>query len=303
MKILVIGGTGMIGAHTALHLRRSGNDVTVAARGPLSENSPAAEFPLLAGDYTVPTFTADQLSVFDGIVFAAGQDVRHKPANSDDQRFWEETQSVGVPRFAALAKQAGVKRFIQVGSYYHHLRPEFAADNPYIAARKAADEGARALADESFVVSTLNPPSIIGVMPGASTARYRRMVSWAAGNEPDIPDFAPTGGTNYMSVDSLAEAIWGALRNAVPGAAYLIGDQNLSYQQFFQMLVDAAGSTRIIAERDEAHPLLPDAAIIQGRGNTLAYEPGAEDMRLLDYARNDCTRAAEKLVETVLANS
>lgn len=99
-----------------------------------------------------------------------------------------------------------------MGSYYHHLRPELAADNPYIAARKAADEDARTLADESFVVSTLNPPSIIGVMPGASTARYRRMVSWAAENEPDIPDLAPTGGTNYMSVDSLAEAIWGALR-------------------------------------------------------------------------------------------
>ncbi|WP_139280384.1 NAD-dependent epimerase/dehydratase family protein, partial [Rhodococcus tukisamuensis] len=33
MKILVLGGTGMIGAHAALHLRERGNDVTLAARG------------------------------------------------------------------------------------------------------------------------------------------------------------------------------------------------------------------------------------------------------------------------------
>ncbi|MEV3964177.1 NAD(P)-dependent oxidoreductase [Nocardia sp. NPDC050193] len=300
MKVLIIGGTGMIGAHTALHLREHGDDVTVAARGPIPESSPVAGFPLLTGDYTVPSFTRVQLSRFDGIVFAAGQDVRHKTADDDPQSFWESTQSVGVPRFAALAKQAGVGRFVQVGSYYHQLRPDLADRNPYIAARKAADEGARALADESFTVCTLNPPSIIGAVPGASARRYRRMVSWAAGNEPDIPDFAPAGGTNYMSAASLAQAIRGALLDGESGAAYLIGDQNLSYRQFFQLMVDAAGGRRVITERDEPHPLLPDAAIIQGRGNTLAFEPDADEVRRLSYTRNDCTRAVEALIDVVV---
>jgi len=303
MKILIIGGTGMIGAHTAIHLREHGDDVTVAARGSIPDDSPVAGFPLLTGDYTVPSFTREQLSRFDGIVFAAGQDVRHKTPEDDTKQFWENTQSVGVPRIAALAKQAGVGRFVQVGSYYHQLRPDLAEHNPYIAARKAADDGARALADEAFTVCTLNPPSIIGAVPGASTRRYRRMVSWAAGNEPDIPDFAPTGGTNYMSAESLAQAIRGALLRGQPGAAYLVGDQNLSYQQFFQMLVDAAGGRRVIAERDEQHRLQPDASIIQGRGNTLAYEPDADEVRLLDYARDDCARAVRALVDVVVAAS
>ncbi|GAA4477766.1 hypothetical protein GCM10023094_20570 [Rhodococcus olei] len=301
MKILVIGGTGMIGAHAALHLREQGNDVTLAARSPLADGSPVADFPVLIGDYTIPSFTPDQLSGFDGIVFAAGQDVRHKSAADDDAEFWEKTQTGGVPRFAALAKQAGVPRFVQVGSYYHHLRPDLAAGNPYITARQAADERARALADDSFTVSTLNPPSIIGAVPGASANRYRRMVSWAAGNEPGIPDFAPTGGTNYMSARSLAEAIWGALRGAETGTAYLIGDQNLRYREFFQMLVDAAGGSRVIEERDEEHPLLPDGFIIQGRGNVLAYEPDSEAMQVLDYTRNDCARAVQDLVDVVRA--
>ncbi|WP_036501378.1 NAD-dependent epimerase/dehydratase family protein [Nocardia aobensis] len=301
MKVLIVGGTGMIGVHAALHLREHGDDVTVAGRGPISAESPVAEFPLLLGDYTVPTFTPAQLEHFDGIVFAAGQDVRHKTSEDDTRQFWETAQSVGVPRFAALAKRAGVPRFVQVGSYYHQLRPDLAEHNPYIAARKAADEGVRALADDSFAACTLNPPSIIGAVPGPSARRYRRMVSWATGNEPDIPDFAPPGGTNYMSAASLAQAIRGALVRGEPGAAYLVGDQNLSYREFFQMLVDAAGGGRIIAERDEQHRLQPDASIIQGRGNTLAYEPDAGEVRLLGYTRDDCARAVRALVDVVSA--
>ncbi|WP_280231972.1 NAD-dependent epimerase/dehydratase family protein [Nocardia cyriacigeorgica] len=303
MKILVIGGTGMIGAHAALHLREHGDEVTVAARGPVPDSSPVAGFPLLTGDYTVPTFTPEQLSRFDAIVFAAGQDFRHMTVDDDFHTFWENTQSVGVPRFAALAKQAGVGRFVQVGSYYHQLRPDLADDSPYIAARKAADEGARALADRSFTVCTLNPPSIIGAVPGASARRYRRMVSWAAGNEPGIPDFAPAGGTNFMSAASLAQAIRGALRTDESGAAYLVGDENLSYRQFFQMMIDAAGGKRTIVERDEQHPLLPDTAIVQGRGNTLAYEPDPDVVRRLGYTRDDCARAIEELVDVVRAGT
>lgn len=302
MKILVIGGTGMIGANTALFLREHGDDVTVAGRGALPEESPVADFPLLVGDYTVPSFTREQLSGFDAVVFAAGQDPRHRTAaDRDDDEFWAATQSVGVPRFAELVRQAGVGRFVQIGSYYHQIRPDLATTNPYVAARQAADERARALADDSFTVCTLNPPSIIGVMPGASTHRYRRMVSWAAGREPGIPDFAPVGGTNYMSARSLAQAVRGAVHSGDSGTAYLVGDENLEYRQFFQLMVDAAGGDRTIPARDQSHPLLSDAAIVQGRGNTLAYEPDADETRLLGYDRNDCARAVAELVDAVVA--
>lgn len=44
MKVLIVGGTGMIGAYTALHLREQGNDVTVAARNALGDESPVETF-------------------------------------------------------------------------------------------------------------------------------------------------------------------------------------------------------------------------------------------------------------------
>lgn len=301
MKILIVGGTGMIGAHTALHLRDQGNDVTVAARNPLADDSPVRDFPVLLGDYTEQTFTVDDLAPFEAIVFAAGQDIRHMGRDVDEAEFWEKTQTGGVPRFAALAKEAGVSRFVQVGSYYHHLRPEYAETMPYVAARKAADEGARALADENFNVSTLNPPSILGAISGVSAKRYRKLFSWAAGNEPQIPDFAPAGGTNYMSAQSLAEAIWGALQNAETGRAYLIGDQNLTFAEYFQLLVDAAGGDRSIEERNEEHPLLPDSFIVQGRGNVIAYDTDPAETALLGYTQGDCARAIAEMYEIVKA--
>lgn len=301
MKILIVGGTGMIGAHTALHLRDQGNDVTVAARNPLADDSPVRDFPVLLGDYTEQTFTVDDLAPFEAVVFAAGQDIRHMGRDVDEAEFWEKTQTGGVPRFAALAKEAGVSRFVQVGSYYHHLRPEYAETMPYVAARKAADEGARALADENFNVSTLNPPSILGAISGVSAKRYRKLFSWAAGNEPQIPDFAPAGGTNYMSAQSLAEAIWGALQNAESGRAYLIGDQNLTFAEYFQLLVDAAGGDRSIEERNEEHPLLPDSFIVQGRGNVIAYDTDPAETALLGYTQGDCARAIADMYEIVKA--
>jgi nucleoside-diphosphate-sugar epimerase len=168
-----------------------------------------------------------------------------------------------------------------------------------VRARKLADEGARALTGPDFNVSTLNPPSIVGFIPGIAAKRYETLVAWARGERPDLPDFAPAGGTNYMSVRSLSEAISGALRKAEPGKAYLIGDQNLTFRDFFQMIFDAAGAGRRLEERDAEHPVLPDAFIVPGRGNVLAYEPDPAETQLLGYTRNDVMRAVREIVALV----
>ena len=299
MKILIVGGTGMIGGHAALFLKEKGNDVTLAARKPVSAPSPIAEFPVLIGDYAEGTFTEADLAPFDAIVFAAGNDIRHLSRDTDEHAFWQKMQIEGVPNFVALAKRAGVKRLVQLGSYYHHVMPHLSETNAYVRGRQLADEGARALATPDFNVSTLNPPSIVGAFPGVSAKRYASLVAWGRGERPEIPDYAPAGGTNYMSVRSLCEAIWGALQNAESGKAYLIGDENLTFRDFFQKIFDATGSNRVLEERDEEHPILPDAFIVPGRGNILAYEPDPEETRLLGYTRNDIDRAIAEVVAMV----
>ena len=229
MKILIVGGTGMIGIHTALHLRGEGHEVTLGARKAPAEGSAAADFPTLVDDYTDTRLTPADLAAFDAIVFAAGNDIRHIGPADDRADFWRRTQIEGVPNFIALARDAGVPRVVHLGSYYHQVMPHLVDSDDYVRARSLADEGARALATPDFNVCTLNPPSIVGIVPGVMTPRYTTLIAYARG-ELDVPVYAPLGGTNYMSVRSLAEAISGALRGAESGKAYLIGDENLTYR-------------------------------------------------------------------------
>jgi dihydroflavonol-4-reductase len=298
-RILVVGGTGMIGSHIAGRLAARGDEVSVMSRGASSDRDPQAiaGMPRVVGDYTAADFSTAALEGFDALVFAAGNDIRHVAEGDDDDTFWRSVQSEGVPAFAARAKQAGVGRFVQIGSYYHQLHPEWAETNPYVAARKAADEGTLALAGEGFSPITLNPPSIVGVVPEKAPRHYRKMLAWVRG-ELDAPElFAPKGGTNYLSVRSLAEAVEGALARGEAGRAYLIGDANLHYNEYFQLLADAAGGDQMIAERDEWHPFLPDRFIVQGRGQVISYEPDAAEAELLGYQRGDVRRAVEEIVE------
>lgn len=303
MKTLVVGGTGMIGTHTAVHLRDLGHEVTVAARKAPASDSTAGEFPVLLGDYAEGTFSAADLKGFDSIVFAAGNDIRHVPRDADTSKFWESTQTSGVPSFVALAREAGVESVVQVGSYYHQVMPELAATNPYVEARRRADEDSRALATDGFRVITLNPPSILGLIPGRPVRGFAKTLAWADGELPNVPNFAPAGGTNYLSARSLAQAIAGAIDKGESGKAYLVGDTNLTFTEYFQMVFDAAGSAITLEERDEEHPFLPDAFIVQGRGNVLSYEPDAAETALLGYDRGDAERAVAEMVALTRASA
>lgn len=298
-RVLVVGGTGLIGAHAALLLAERGDTVVIASRSGATDHPQLAELEQLRGDYAAGTFTEAELSRFDSIVFSAGNDVRHVAVDDESAPFWSSVQSDGVPNFIELARRAGVGRVVQVGSCYHQFDPTFAAGSPYVEARRLADERSRALSDGSFAVMTLNPPPIVGTIPGRVQRRFGRMVQWARGEMPDVPVFAPRGGTNYMSVRSLAQSIAGALAAGEAGRAYLVGDENLSYAEYFGMLAEVSGRSEPLEVRDEEHPFQPDRFIVQGRGNTVSYEPPADEVALLGYDRGDIRRALQEIVDTI----
>lgn len=295
MKVLVVGGTGMIGSNLADWLSAQGAVVTLGARQSPASGTAMARHPMLLGDYTQGGFTERELARFDAIVFSAGNDIRHISADDDATTFWRTTQTEGVPAFVARARQAGVQRLVQVGSYYHQVIPELIDSNAYVRARAEADRKSRALAVPGFNVCTLNPPSIVGVPPGIATRRYEKLVAYARG-QLNIPYYAPLGGTNYMSVRSLCEAVWGALQRAASAKAYLVGDENLSFRDFFQLFFDAVGNPHQLEARDEDHPLQPVAFVVPGRNSVLAYEPDAGELDLLAYRRHDVRNAVEAVL-------
>lgn len=295
MKVLVVGGTGALGGHAALHLAAQGHDVTITGRGTgAPAGTPLTTLGFMQGDYVAGDFTPERLRGFDWVVFAAGNDPRHVPEGEGFGAWLHKANHVALPAFFAAAREAGVKRAVQLGSFYPQAAPELMADNIYIQSRLAACEGARAQGRPGFDVVSVNAPFMVGTVPGLPSAIFDPYVQWAKGLIP-IAHYAPVGGTNFMSFRSLSEAIEGALLRGEPGKDYLVGDENLSFREYFQLFFKAIGSGVTVEERDEELPLLPDIAIPQGRGNTIAYEPDAAETALLGYRRNDVAAAVAEI--------
>lgn len=295
-KTLIVGGTGLTGAHAALHLRQSGHEVTL-----LSRSAPALEclrdFRHLAGNYVEDDFALDVLGNFDQMVFAAGADIRLLPPGEDDAAFFDRVNTRAIPRFFDRAREAGIARAVYIGTYYPQVTPEKIQTSPYVRSRYLADEGVRALNGDGFTVSSLNAPFILGHVPGLVLPHLEVLVQYAAGRLEGVPVVAPAGGVNHISSRSMSEAITAALLRGEGGRAYLVGDENLSWKAYLEMYFEAVGNPVDLAVSTEEHPLFPDIILYAGRNAVIDYEP---DNGELDYSRHKVRETIEQLVAAYL---
>lgn len=296
MKILIVGGSGLTGAHAALHLRHLGHDVTLAARARPAVDC-LRDLPFETIDYQAPDFPVERLRGYASLLFAAGADPRRLPPGETAEAFYTRVNSEAIPRFFALARDAGVRRAVLIGSYYPQVTPEKIASSVYVRSRHLSDEGVRALNDERYTVCTLNAPFIIGHVPGLLVAHLRAQVQYAAGRLAGVPLVAPAGGVNHISSASLSEAIASAFERGEGGRAYLVGDENLSWKDYLEMLCAAVGQPRQLAVSTDEHPLFPDATLFAGRNAVIAYEP---DMAPLSYRRHNIRAAIDEVVAAYL---
>lgn len=302
MRILVVGGTGPIGAYCAIHLAAEGSDVTVSSRNPPAADSGVGDLDWLQGDYLAGSYSTAQLAPFDAIVFAAGSDIRHVPAGQDPDEHYLNANAGQVPGFAALARDAGVKVFIHIGSFYPQVAPDLIETDAYVRSRYLADQGVCALSDKRFRALSLNAPFVVGCPSGMANAMFMAYLGYARGFMPHILPFGPAGGSNFMSVRSLAEAVSGALKNGVGGTSYLLGDENLTFAEFFGLFFNAAGNEAELPAMDKEHPLLPDSAIITGRGSVVSYQPDPAECSALGYRRDDVRSTVDALVADIDSN-
>ena len=296
MKVLIIGGTGPIGGHAALHLQSEGHNVIISSRNPPRAGTGLENLDWLAGNYLEGSYSEEDFSDFDAVVFAAGSDLRHVPLDADADAHFLWANGELVPAFAGLAKRAGVSTFIHIGSFYPQVLPEKIETDAYVRSRHLAAEGVCALSDDNFRAMSLNAPFVVGCPEGMKNDMFTAYIGYARNLYPQIKPFGPAGATNFISTRSLSEAISGALARGVGGTSYLLGDENLSFADYFKLFFDAVGNKVDVPSLDEEHPMLPDYAIIQGRGKTITYEPDPEQTRLLGYRRHDIAATIADLV-------
>jgi len=142
---------------------------------------------------------------------------------------------------------------------------------------------------------SINAPFVVGAVDGLVIPMFAAYTQYAEGKFAPMPEFAPPGGTNFISTQSLAEAIEGGLERGAGGGSYLVGDKNMSFQDYFGAFFEAVGREKPPV-RDEEHPMLPDSAIFFGRGNNLFYETDPQVAALLGYRRNDIIPAIREIV-------
>ncbi|KAI1037507.1 hypothetical protein LB503_013088 [Fusarium chuoi] len=295
--ILIVGGTGMLGGYIALEAHSRGYAVTISGRKPVKGVPILSDLPFIKIDYTAAEYSSETLSSFDSIVFSAGADLRHVPENASADEYYLQSADSAIA-FARRARDAGVKRFVHIGSFYWHIAPELVEKTPYIRSRKIAAEGIASLSGPSFHACSLDAPWVIGTVPGMHSPIFAAYVQFAEGKlgmEPSVID----ANSNFVSIRALATAALAALEKSesVSGRTILIGDENMTFAEFFGLIFCAVGNDVRISVTDHEHPLTPEWALWAGR-SMKAYEPDAEEEALLGgYRRYSVQDAVERLVK------
>jgi dihydroflavonol-4-reductase len=242
-KVFVLGGTGFLGYYTTEELLRKGYEVATISLPPMpTEDLFSSDVSVTLGDINDMTDEAilEMLDGCDGFIYAAGADERiipKKPAS----KFFYEANVLPTQRLAYLAKEAGLKNFVVFGSYF----AEFAERLPesglkqeaYPMMRLLQEQVAFAEGDGEMNVTVLRLPYIFGTMPG-------RMPLWKMFTDQiKCQEVFPAlkGGTAMVTVEQVAEAAVGAMEHGRHRSTYAIGDTNMNYQEFYQMMVTALG--------------------------------------------------------------
>ena len=243
MKTLIIGGTGFLGYYAGLEFLRRGHSVTALGLPPLPQDEEYLQKIQVITNNFETASDEELLTSFSGqdaLVFAAGADDRINPKKPAYPFFYFHNVEV-TTRILKLAKQAGMKRAVVLGSYFCHFNrawPEYrlSETHPYIRSRAEQEQACFSLSESTFEVMVLELPYIFGSMAGR-TPLWKPLVETARSGRV----YFCAGGTNCVSVKSVAEAIVGAVEKGRGGQAYLIGDENLSWEQMFQAFGRALG--------------------------------------------------------------
>jgi nucleoside-diphosphate-sugar epimerase len=288
MRILITGGTGFVGSHTARTLLRSGHDVRLvvrdgsAARAQRVFADPDAPT-LVRGDVTDPRSIRAALDGCDAVVHCAGVTPMH-PRGADG----EALASVNVGGTRAVvggASEIGLRAIVYVSSItaiFHTDARKMTADapiarsrHPYGRSKAEAERYVRGLQAAGHPVSIVYPGGVLGPDdPGLSAAamalRYR-MTS---------PFRITSGGAQQIDVRDLA-AIIAALATQTTGSGrYLTAGHFLSWPELADLL------ERLTGCRLERVPtpgvylrLLGHAADLLRRVRPVASPLSAENMR------------------------
>lgn len=253
-KVLVTGAAGFLGSRLVRQLLEAGEEVKGLVRASSSMKNladiPRDKLDLIEGDVTVEHSVYRAMAGCDRLYHVAAVNRLWAPNRKDVL----DAAIVGTEQVLSAAKKRGIARVVctsSVATLGTTPSPEemdeshaFNLQDPetYIEGKKKAEDLALALNEEGrFEVIAALPAVILGpgdLKPSPAGEALVRFLSW------DMPliDFPIVeGGLNYVDVDDVARGHILAMEKGKPGQRYILGGENLTYEQIFSLASELAG--------------------------------------------------------------
>lgn len=303
MKIMIVGGTGLLGFHALEVALKRGysvnalaiDDVVLGAWYPGEVNVEYGDVFELPEEYLKKRFEG-----YDAMVYAVGPDDRITPA-APAYGFFRPRLVDSCAKVAVAARRAGVKKFVLLNSYFAYFdriwpEKELAKHHPYIRCRVEQAELVIAAGQDSMDVMVLELPYIFGSMPNRTPLWKEVLLDrFAAGNK----IYFPKGGTNMITAEHVGEAIIGAIEKGRHAVRYTVGDENRTFNDMLSMMMSAIGENKKIINIPGFLAVLA-GGFIEKDFRKKGLEGGLEAKHLMrhimtDYLYYDATETARAL--------
>lgn len=229
--ILVTGGTGFVGGHVVVALRRAGQRVRCLVRDVRSAEKPAlAGCELVEGDMTHPATLRAAVDGADAVVHLVA--IRQ----GKDEAF-ERIMSQGTRDLVAAAEEAGVRRFVHMSALGLDERTKDLV--PYYRAKWEMEEALRG----SSLPFVIFRPSFVFGTDGGLLPTFRRLARLAP-----ITPIVGSGAQRIQPIwaDDVASYFARALEDDVPpGTTFELGGPDVvSWDELWTRLKGALGVRR-----------------------------------------------------------
>jgi dihydroflavonol-4-reductase len=244
MRILITGGTGFIGYHTARKLMAAGHDVRLLIR---SEEKLRRLFgedvqDFVTGDVTDADSVRQALQGCDGVVHTAAMVSIDK---KDAERV--HTTNVGGTRLViGGAVEQGLAKIIHVSSvtalydpkaaFLNEYSPPGAASNAYGKSKVECEFYVRELQDAGAPIHITYPASVIGPDDPALTEPHQGLITYMANTVPVMPS-----GNQWVDARDIAEAHRQLLERTLPPGRYTLGGHFVPWTELVDIISELRG--------------------------------------------------------------
>ena len=244
-KVLVIGGFGFIGHHVVQELLKNDYDVLIGTR-----NRDATGDRICTAYIHLHEMSDKELRLVlenvDFIVFAGGVDDRSMP-DGDASSFFYNGNVLPCVRLATICAELKTQKIIILGSYFSHfnrVKPEWkmAERHCYVRSRALQQSETVKASQGKTKIITLDLPYIFGASPD-KIPLWKPLINYIRWS-PII--FYTRGGTNIVSVEEVAKATLGAIKNAEHNENWVVGDRNVQWKEMITLIANSVGKKRMV---------------------------------------------------------